>query len=83
MKSVIQFNFAQHIYFHEVDHNTTQEEEETVWWLPIEYLTPQQLYPSPGHAVVWMEEKYLIVNNLPDSDSFIIVNPMGSGMKIW
>ncbi|KAJ9584299.1 hypothetical protein L9F63_021368, partial [Diploptera punctata] len=68
----------QHIFFHQIGHETSKEEEETVWWLPFEFLTQQQLDPTVN-VVTWFGEKYLNITNLPDSNSFIIANSMGSG----
>lgn len=68
----------QHIFLNEVDHKTMQEEEEITWWLPLEYITSQQLDPSI-HVIIWLSGKYLNFTNFPGADSFIIVNPKGSG----
>jgi hypothetical protein len=46
------------------------------------YLTPDNLDPSSLQTVAWMrDERYFNISNLPDPQSFIIVNPTDAGKQ--
>ncbi|XP_069704251.1 aminopeptidase Ey-like isoform X2 [Periplaneta americana] len=69
----------QHLFLQD-PHNATQEERDFVWWIPIEYLTPNNLDVNSIHPVSWMGERTHNIGNLPDMQSFVIMNPTGAGM---
>ena len=54
-----------------------QDRDSLLWWVPLSYLTPDNLNPSAiEEPVVWMqEERHISLLNLPGPDSFVIVNP--------
>ncbi|KAJ4440548.1 hypothetical protein ANN_08693, partial [Periplaneta americana] len=72
-------NCTQHLFLQD-PHNATQEERDFVWWIPIEYLTPNNLDVNSTHPVSWMGERTHNIGNLPDMQSFVIMNPTGAGM---
>ncbi|PSN54261.1 hypothetical protein C0J52_08613 [Blattella germanica] len=70
------FPVVTHVFLRQRPHDV-QERDSLVWWVPLVYLTPDNLDPSSSHEpVVWMkEEKHTSLINLPGPDFFIIVNP--------
>nr|CAD7424699.1 unnamed protein product [Timema monikensis] len=55
--------------------------EKMVWYIPIMYISPDNLDISAARPVAWMKnEKEITVADLPDPDKFIIVNPEEIGM---
>jgi hypothetical protein len=64
----------------ELPHNLTEEEEALLWSIPIRYLTPDNMDPTSVRPIAWMEGRHLDIINLPDSQSFIIMNPTDEGM---
>ncbi|PSN54260.1 hypothetical protein C0J52_08612 [Blattella germanica] len=71
----------QHVFIREQPHLLTEDENEMLWWIPIAYLSPENMDPSTVLPIAWMKgEKFLNITYLPDADSFIIVNPTDSGM---
>ncbi|PSN29292.1 hypothetical protein C0J52_26267 [Blattella germanica] len=70
----------QHVFTKKINESLTEEEKEMLWSIPITYLTPCRLKTSAVHPVAWIHDRELTIDNLPDVDSFIIVNPTDSGM---
>ncbi|KAJ4429177.1 hypothetical protein ANN_26180 [Periplaneta americana] len=71
----------QHVFIREQPRTLSEEEQYLTWYIPIAYLTPDNLNPSTAYPVAWMRgERYLNMSGLPDDQSFIIVNPTDSGM---
>ncbi|PSN45062.1 hypothetical protein C0J52_03993 [Blattella germanica] len=61
------------------DDELTEEEKTFIWWLPIMYLTPNKLDPKAIETIKWTNEKSSTITDLPDANSFIIVNPTDEG----
>jgi hypothetical protein len=66
----------QHVFLKEHPQGV-YEQDSLLWWIPLIYLTPDNLDPSALYdPVVWMkEERHTNIINLPGPDFFIIVNP--------
>ncbi|XP_069704249.1 glutamyl aminopeptidase-like isoform X2 [Periplaneta americana] len=69
----------QHL-FHGESHNVTEEERDFMWWIPIAYITPDNMDVDSIHPVSWMGERTHNIGNLPDMQSFVIMNPIDAGM---
>jgi hypothetical protein len=63
----------QHVFLKEHPQNAS-EREAVLWWVPLIYITPNNM--EPHGPVIWMkDERHTNINNLPGPDSFIILNP--------
>ncbi|XP_069686865.1 aminopeptidase N-like isoform X4 [Periplaneta americana] len=70
---------SQHTFIKQRPH--TSSENETLWIIPIMYLSPSNLDTSKMRTSAWMNnEKEVNISGLPGSDDFIIVNPEEIGM---
>ncbi|XP_069676743.1 aminopeptidase N-like isoform X2 [Periplaneta americana] len=71
----------QHVFLKERPQDM-QERDSLLWWVPLMYLTQDNLDSgAPHEPVVWMkEEKLASLSNLPGPESFIVVNPDEIGM---
>nr|CAD7452807.1 unnamed protein product [Timema tahoe] len=70
----------QHMFLRERPHDVPNKEK-MVWYIPIMYISPDNLDISAARPVAWMKnEKEITVADLPDPDKFIIVNPEEIGM---
>lgn len=66
----------QHVFLKEHSHDV-YDQDSLLWWVPLIYVTYDNLDPSAVHdTVMWMkEERHTNIVNLPGPDYFIIVNP--------
>nr|CAD7255953.1 unnamed protein product [Timema shepardi] len=73
-------DIEQHMFLRERPHDVPNKEK-MVWYIPIMYISPDNLDISAARPVAWMKnEKEITVADLPDPDKFIIVNPEEIGM---
>jgi len=50
------------------------ERETMLWWVPLIYVTPDNM--EPHGPVTWMkDERHTNISNLPGPESFVILNP--------
>lgn len=70
----------QHTFTSELPRNLTPEEEKHLWMVPITYLTNKDMDTSTPNQATWIRDRELTITNLPDYNSFIIVNPTDAGM---
>jgi hypothetical protein len=50
------------------------ERESMLWWVPLIYITPDDM--EPRGPVTWMkDERHTNISNLPGPESFVILNP--------
>jgi hypothetical protein len=50
------------------------EMEAMLWWVPLIYITPDNM--EPRGPVIWMkDESHTNISNLPGPESFVILNP--------
>ena len=69
------------MFIREQPRTITEDEQELLWWIPIAYLSPENMDLNSVLPIAWMRgEKYLNITYLPDENSFIIVNPTDSGI---
>ncbi|KAJ9584301.1 hypothetical protein L9F63_021370, partial [Diploptera punctata] len=74
-------SLEQHVFIREQPRALTEDEQELLWWIPVAYLSPENMDLNSLIPVAWMRgEKYLNITYLPNENSFIIVNPTDSGM---
>ncbi|XP_063218253.1 aminopeptidase N isoform X2 [Bacillus rossius redtenbacheri] len=70
----------QHMFLRERPHDVP-DRDKMLWYIPIMYLTPDNLNVSAISPVAWMKkQKEITVADLPGPDQFIIVNPEEIGM---
>nr|CAD7568774.1 unnamed protein product [Timema californicum] len=69
----------QQIFLRERPHDISGRD--IVWYIPLMYITPDNLNASVPRPKVWMKnQKEVTVQNLPDKDQFVIFNPEETGM---
>jgi hypothetical protein len=75
-RTAVKIVILQHVFFKEHPQDV-YEQDSLLWWIPLIYVTPDNLDPSDLHEpVMWMkEERHTNIVNLPGPDYFIIVNP--------
>ncbi|XP_066994895.2 endoplasmic reticulum aminopeptidase 1 isoform X2 [Anabrus simplex] len=58
-------------------------QESMLWWVPITYMSQENLDVHNISFITWMkEEREITIEDMPDSNSFIIINPEDIGMFI-
>lgn len=63
------------VYLRERPHDVP-EQDKLLWWIPLVVVTQDQLNFTNSRPVKWMKKtRELTLENMPDSDQFIIVNP--------
>ncbi|XP_037815960.1 aminopeptidase N [Lucilia sericata] len=66
---------SQKVYLRERPHDVP-ERDKMLWWIPLVIIQQQNLNFSNTKPQVWIEKKRSqIINDLPNSDKFIIINP--------
>lgn len=66
---------TQRMYLRERPHDVP-EQEKMLWWIPLVVVQQNNLNFSNTSATKWMKKvKQVVLENIPDSDGFIIVNP--------
>ncbi|XP_069687534.1 aminopeptidase N-like [Periplaneta americana] len=65
----------QHVMSAQPSQNLTYEENDCLWWIPVQYLTSDKLDLASVSPAVWMGEREMNLHSLPDADAFIVVNP--------
>lgn len=66
---------TQRVYLRERPHDVP-EQDKMLWWIPLVVVQQNNLNFTNTSATKWMKKvKQVVLENLPDSDSFIIVNP--------
>ncbi|XP_023303104.2 aminopeptidase N [Lucilia cuprina] len=66
---------SQKVYLRERPHDVP-ERDKMLWWIPLVIIQQQNLNFSNTKPQVWIEkERSQIINDLPNSDKFIIINP--------
>ena len=71
--------YFQHTFSSEQPHNLTVDEKSHLWTVPITYITNNNMDINVVNQVTWIKERQLDINNLPDGNSFIIINPTDAG----
>ncbi|XP_068081872.1 aminopeptidase N isoform X2 [Anabrus simplex] len=70
----------QHAFIREWPYQT-YETTESLWWIPILYLSRYNLDLDYLLILTWLrEEGQITIGNLPDQETFIIINPEDIGM---
>jgi len=63
----------QHVFLKESTPDIS-EREAMLWWVPLIYVTPDNM--EPHGPVAWMkDERHTNISNLPGPESFVILNP--------
>jgi len=63
----------QHVFLKESPIDVS-ESEAMLWWVPLIYITPDNM--EPHGPVMWMkDERYTNISNMPGAESFVILNP--------
>ncbi|XP_062552082.1 aminopeptidase N [Armigeres subalbatus] len=66
---------TQRVYLRERPHDVP-EQEKMLWWIPLVVVQQNNLNFSNTSATKWMKKvKQVVLEDLPNSDNFIIVNP--------
>ncbi|XP_064212579.1 aminopeptidase N isoform X1 [Tribolium castaneum] len=66
---------SQRVYLRERPHDVP-DKEKFVWWIPVILIRQDSLNFSNTKPIVWMKkEKEITLENLPEANQFIIVNP--------
>ncbi|XP_072390587.1 aminopeptidase N [Diabrotica undecimpunctata] len=68
-------NLSQRVYLRERPHDVP-DQEKFLWWIPVVLIREDHLNFANSTPFTWMRrERDLILNDMPDKDSFIIINP--------
>ncbi|CAG9853687.1 unnamed protein product [Phyllotreta striolata] len=71
-------NLTQRVYLRERPHDVP-DQEKFLWWIPIVMINQDDLthnFKLNSTPVIWMQrEREILLKNLPDKESFIIINP--------
>jgi hypothetical protein len=68
----------QHVFLKESPPDMS-ERETMLWWVPLIYVTPDNM--EPHGPVTWMkDERHTNISNLPGPESFVILNPEEIGL---
>ena len=63
----------QHVFVKEYPPDVS-EREAMFWWVPLIYVTPDDM--EPRGPVTWMkDERHTNISSLPGPESFVILNP--------
>ncbi|XP_066994898.2 aminopeptidase N-like [Anabrus simplex] len=57
-------------------------QESMLWWIPITYLSQENLDIHNISFITWMKEREINIENMPAPSSYVIVNPEDIGMFI-
>lgn len=72
--------FDQRVYLRERPHDVP-DKEKYIWWVPIVLMRSDKLNFQNMKPTAWMKrEKEIILNDMPDANQFIIVNPEEIGI---
>ncbi|XP_063218531.1 aminopeptidase N-like [Bacillus rossius redtenbacheri] len=70
----------QHVFLNKKQY-PVPDKENMLWYIPIMYLTPNNLNISAARPVAWMKnQREITIRDLPGSNQFVIVNPADIGM---
>lgn len=68
-------NVIQNVYLRERPHDVP-ERDKMLWWIPLVIIRQDNLNFSNTMPAAWIENKRdLVLNNLPNSENFIVINP--------
>lgn len=73
----------QRVYLRDRPHDVP-DQDKMLWWIPIIVVDQNSLNFYNYTPKVWMKkEREIVINNLPNADTFIIVNPEEIGKIEW
>lgn len=65
----------QRVYLRDRPHDVP-DQDKLLWWVPIVMVTQDKMDFANSTPTVWMKkEREIVLRNLPDPKSFIIINP--------
>lgn len=72
---LIVVDYSQAVYLRERPHDVP-EQDKLLWWIPLVVVTQDKLNFTNSKPVKWMKKaREVTLENMPESDQFIIVNP--------